>query len=91
MKFCHGIAEGVAEKGRGVGVTHFSQENVYYRPQTKFAKVMFLHLSVSHSVHRGGLHRGLGRPPPPPSDTTGYSQRAGGTYPTEMHSCLTML
>ena len=27
----------------------------YYRPQTKFAKVMFLHLSVSHSVHRGGL------------------------------------
>ena len=25
-----------------------------YRPQTKFAKVMFLHLSVSHSVHRGG-------------------------------------
>ena len=28
----------------------------YYRPQTKFAKVMFLHLSVSYSVHRG---RGL--------------------------------
>ena len=27
----------------------------YYRPQTKFAKVMFLHLSVSHSVHSGGL------------------------------------
>ena len=26
-----------------------------YRPQTKFAKVMFLHLSVSHSVHRGCL------------------------------------
>ena len=25
-----------------------------YRPQTKFTKVMFLHLSVSHSVHRGG-------------------------------------
>ena len=24
-----------------------------YRPQTKFAKVMFLYLSVSHSVHRG--------------------------------------
>ena len=24
-----------------------------YRPQTKFAKVMFLHVSVSHSVHRG--------------------------------------
>ena len=32
-----------------------------YRPQTKFVKVMFLHLSVSHSVHRGacmvgGMH-----------------------------------
>ena len=25
----------------------------FYRPQTKFAKVMFLHLSVSYSVHRG--------------------------------------
>ena len=31
-----------------------------YRPQTKLAKVMFLHLSVSHSVHvgEGGLHPG---------------------------------
>ena len=27
----------------------------FYRPQTKFAKVMFLHLSVSHSVPGGGL------------------------------------
>ena len=26
----------------------------FYRPQTKFAKVMFLHLSVSHSVQGGG-------------------------------------
>ena len=25
-----------------------------YRPQTKFAKIMFLHQSVSHSVHGGG-------------------------------------
>ena len=37
-------------------------------------KVMFLHLSVSHSVHRGvsasvhaGIHTPLGRHPPPPS------------------------
>ena len=30
------------------------QPTVYYRPQTKFAKVMLLHQSVSHSVHRGG-------------------------------------
>ena len=27
----------------------------FHRPQTKFAKVMFLHLSVSHSVHGGGV------------------------------------
>ena len=28
--------------------------SAYYRPQTKFAKVMFLHVSVSHSVQGGG-------------------------------------
>ena len=32
----------------------------YYRPQTKFAKVMFLHLSVSHSVHKGGAYVAVG-------------------------------
>ena len=32
----------------------FNSFLVYYRPQRKFAKVMFLHMSVSHSVHRGG-------------------------------------
>ena len=31
--------------------------------ETKFAKVMFLHLSVSHSVHKGGVPaRGGGCP-----------------------------
>ena len=28
---------------------------VFYRPQLSCGKVMFLHLSVSHSVHRGGV------------------------------------
>ena len=51
-----------------------------YRPQTKFAKVMFLHLSVSHSVHReGGLPQcmlgchtpGPGTPTPLEADTPG--------------------
>ena len=37
--------------------------NSYYRPQTKFAKIMFLHLSVSHSVHRGGGVPGQVHPP----------------------------
>ena len=35
--------------------------NNYYRPQTKFEKVMFLHLSVSHSVHRGSPTQGVSR------------------------------
>ena len=50
----------------------YSIQRHFYRPQTKFAKVMFLHRSVSHSVHKGGgvLHpersasRGVGNPPP---------------------------
>ena len=43
-----------------------------------------------HPCIQGGLHpgRGLGRPPPPPSDTIGYGQQAGGTHPTGMHSCF---
>ena len=37
----------------------------------------------------GGLHAvGLGRHPPPQSDTMGYSERAGGTHPTGMHFVL---
>ena len=32
----------------------------FYRPQTKFTKLMFLHLSVSHSVHRGACVAGGG-------------------------------
>ena len=39
------------------------------------------------SVCVGGvcIQWGLGRPAP--SDTTGYGQQAGGTYPTGMHCC----
>ena len=43
----------------------FQQHIDYYRPQTKFAKVMFLHPSVSHSVHGGCLPQCmLGYTPP---------------------------
>ena len=48
----------------------------FYCPQTKFAKVMFLHLSVSHSVHRGVCLSACwdtARPPdhaPPPGPDT---------------------
>ena len=38
-------------------------------------------------LHPRGLHRG-DRADPTQLDTTGYGQRAGGTHPTGMHSCL---
>ena len=51
-------------KGRTVNICHSSKYASFlskytcilsfYSPQTKFAKVVFLHLSVSHSVHMGG-------------------------------------
>ena len=65
---------------------------------------MFLHLSVSHSVHRGGVP---GPPPgqvhappragtpqagtPRPQCMLGYGQQAGGTHPTRMHSCFRLI
>ena len=57
----------------------------YYRPQTKFAKVMFLHLSVSHSVHRGDLPQ---RTPPCAVHAGRYDQQMGGMEPTGMHTWL---
>ena len=63
-------------------------------------KVMFSQVCVIPSVHgvggwlpsmhwEGGLHpgRGWGRPYHPPRYME-YGQRAGGTHPTGMHSCL---
>ena len=40
--------------GSGIFIFACFDSCTCYRPQTKFAKVMFLHLSVSHSVHKGG-------------------------------------
>ena len=38
---------------------------------------------------QGGLHRGgEWADTPATSDTMGYGQRAGGTHPSGMHSCL---
>ena len=70
----------------------------FYRPQTNvLGKVMFLHpcvilftggvgfpVCITGHMTRGSASRGVG---PPPRDTTGYGQRAGGTHPTGMHSC----
>ena len=53
----------IQDSREGVGAPTY-----YYCPQTKFGgKVMFLHLSVSHSVHGGGggcLPLGPGGVPP---------------------------
>ena len=61
---------------------------------------MFLHLSISHSVHRGvsaSVHAGIhpGQTPPPWADTPLLSRppppmatAVDGTHPTEMHSCF---
>ena len=70
-----------------------------------WGKVMFLHLCVIlftgglHSrrgvcIQGGGSASGMrvciqGRLGTPPLDTTGHGQRAGGTPPTGIHSCLT--
>ena len=40
---------------------------------------------LSRGACLGGLHLGVRRPP---SFTTEYSQQAGGTLPTGIHSCL---
>ena len=61
---------------------------------------MFLHLSVSHSVHRGGVCRAEPHPPdrPPWADTPLGIQTpqqtataADGTHPTGMYSCSHMM
>ena len=71
-----------------------------YRSQKKFgARLCFSHLSVILSTWEG-VNPSMqwdrhppGQTPhpgkhPPPSDTTGYSEQAGGTHPTGMHTCL---
>ena len=51
----------------------------HYRPQTRFPKVMLLHLSVSHSVHGGGEY--LGRYPPGSGEVPGQVHPWAGTPP----------
>ena len=74
-----------------------ASDPTYYRPQTKFAKVMFSQVSVCPSGVSAPLHAGIhthrADTPPPQPDTPparcmlGYGQQAGGTHPTGMHSC----
>ena len=52
----------------------------YYRPQMKFAKVMFSQVSV---CPQGGVCH------TPAQCMLGYGQQGGSTHPTGMHSCST--
>ena len=83
--------------------SRFHYKGYYYRPQTKFAKVMFLHVSVIlstgggvpgqvHPPEPGNLDTDQVHPPgtrytPRPVYAGRYGQQAGGTHPTGMHSC----
>ena len=81
----------LAELGIGALGKHPSPGSAHFTVCKRgCGKVMFLHLSVSHSVHKGGL----------PQCTLGYTPRADtptpqqtataadGTHPTGMHSCF---
>ena len=57
----------------------------FYRPQTQFAKIMFLHLSVSHSVHRGEY---LGRCHPGQVHPMAGTPPWAGTPPRQVYSPL---
>ena len=63
-----------------------SRSQHFYRPQTKFAKVMFLHLFISHSVHRGSPTPG--EVPPgqvyPPGVTPREGTPPAGTTPRQV-------
>ena len=59
----------------------------FYRPQRSCGKVMFLHLSVSHSVHGGGgvpasVHARI----PPQADTPGKHTILPGSTPSRKHT-----
>ena len=71
-----------------------ASDPTYYRPQTKFVKVMFSQVSVcpwgvSAPLHAGIHTQGRHSTPrhPPAQCMLGYGQQAGGTHPTGMHSC----
>ena len=71
-----------------------------YRPQRSCGKAMFLHLSVSHSVHRGGVsasvHAGIhplaGTPPkagkPSPGRYTPHDGHCSGRYASYWNAFL---
>ena len=93
---CHPCCPHVIPKPPILSPCH-PQASRNYRPQCSCGKVMFLHLSVSHSVHGGGgvwqttpwadtptpnpVHAGIHAPLP-------AATAADGTHPTGMLSCF---
>ena len=66
-----------------------TQLNIVTVRKRSRGKVMFLHLSISHSIHRGGvwpMHAGIHHPPPPdgqaPSSTDAPDGHCSGRYPS---------
>ena len=77
-------AMGLALSGIALGVLSKCKCSNIYRTQRSCGKVMFLHLFVSHSVHKGGVSQhALGQTSPPPLPT---ATAADGTHPTGVHS-----
>ena len=72
---------------------YFGENTKLYLPPANdvWGKVMFLHLSVSHSVYRGMVYTPRQTPPtlgrPPQADNPRMATDVGGMHPTEMHSC----
>ena len=77
----------IANTVRLFALAYFNYMTVsFYRPQTKFVKAIFLHMSVSHSVHRGmstSVHVGIHTPPPRQTPLGADTP----LIPDGMHSC----
>ena len=65
--FCNDVFQAMQTVDWQFKITRFEYVTLfsgYYRPQRSWSKVIFLHLSVSHSVHRGFCHTPLVQTPP---------------------------
>ena len=67
----------------------YNDSNIFYRPQTKFAKAMFSQVSVcpQGGLCPGGSLSGGLCPGVSVRETPLVQLRAGSTHPTGIHSC----
>ena len=69
------------------GIPMDGESLLFYRPQTKFAKVMFLHVSVILSTRRGGLSQCMpGYPPEQTPPGTRHTHPGADTPPYAVHA-----